>query len=264
MSRFTVSTLLAGLGVAISLAALPSPYRLALAAALTFLYLFTLGFGVAFIQLNFFLPALCRGSANRREIALTFDDGPDPESTPALLDLLRTNGVHATFFCVGERARRYPDLVRRIANEGHTLGNHSEHHAWWTNFLFGRALDSELTAAQRSIESSAGVRPRYYRPPLGLTNPHYRSALDKAGLRLVGWHLRSFDLRRTPVETIAKRVCAQARPGSIVAMHDVGPGRARVLQLVQEVIAYSRAHGYSLVCVDRFDEGAANCLKSQR
>ena len=231
---------------------LATPFALALA----FAFLCTLACGVAFIRMNFFMPALNRGSTEKREIALTFDDGPDPESTTALLDLLKQENVRATFFCIGERVRANPAVAERIVDEGHLIGNHSEHHGWWTNFLFGRRLREELSAAQQSIESTTAVAPRYYRPPLGLMNPHYRSALRYVGLSLVGWDVRSFDLRDTPVESIAERILRKARPGSIIALHDAGPGPDRVTNLARLLIASLQEQGYAFARIDRMHEGA--------
>lgn len=256
MNWFAFSIVLTALAVAVAYVALPAGWILPTVAVLLSTFIVVLGCGVAFIRMNFFMPAVCRGPAGRREIALTFDDGPDADSTPALLDVLKELNVRATFFCIGERVRAHPDIARRIVDEGHLIGNHSEHHGWWTNFLIGRRLTAELESAQRSIESATGTTPRYYRPPLGLMNPHYRRALSVVRLRLVGWDVRSFDLRRVPVDRIAERAIAGTRPGSIIALHDAGPGAQRVTALARLLIASMHDRGYAFVRVDRFDEGA--------
>lgn len=256
MNRFAVSIVLTVLGAAGAYFALPPAWAFPAIAILVLVFFIALGCGVAFIRMNFFQPALCRGKAGRREIALTFDDGPDPDATPALLDVLEEANIQATFFCIGERVRAHPEIAQRTVHEGHLIGNHSEHHGWWTNFLFGRRLTEELNAAQHSIKAATGLMPRYYRPPLGLMNPHYRRALKTAGLKLVGWHVRSFDLRPRPVEAIAARIVQRARPGSIVALHDAGPGAERVTELARLLIASLKSQGYAFVCVDRMDEGA--------
>jgi len=256
MNWFALTLPLTAVLVIAAFVILPAGVAVPVAIGLVIAFLILLGCGVAFIRLNFFMPALGRGPAGRNEVALTFDDGPDPASTPALLDVLRRENVAATFFCIGERARANPEIARRIVAEGHLIGNHSEHHGWWTNFLFGSRLREELRAAQRSIESTTGAAPRHYRPPLGLMNPHHRSALRDTGLRLIGWHVRSFDLRPTPVHAIAQRIVRKVRPGSIVALHDAGPGPERVAELARILIASLRERGYAFVRVDHLEEEA--------
>ena len=233
----------------------PFGVALPISIGLAIAFLVLLGLGVAFIHLNFFMPALCRGRSGARTVALTYDDGPDPAATEQLLDELRTANAVATFFCVGERARAFPHIVKRMVDEGHLIGNHSQHHGWWTNFLFGSFMTRELREAQDSIAGASGVVPQYYRPPLGLMNPHYRTALRCLGLRLVGWDIRSYDLRADPIATIAERITRKVRPGSIIALHDAGPGPERVTELARTLIVTLRDQGYSLVRVDQLDRG---------
>jgi len=180
------------------------------------------------------------------QIALTFDDGPDTAATPLLLDMLKQYGVRATFFCIGELASEHPEILRRIAAEGHLIGNHTFKHEWWTNFLFGRYLRSEIQRAQEAIRMAAGMTPEYFRSPMGLSNPHLGKALRLAGLALVGWDVRAFDRRSDPREAVA-RVLERARDGSIIALHDGGIPPARMVAAVEGIISGLRAKGYKLV-----------------
>ena len=178
------------------------------------------------LKLNFFVKATCRGDATAKRVALTFDDGPDPVATPNLLKVLKRHEIKAAFFPIGTKTRDYPEIIKQIDQEGHILGNHSFRHAWWTNFLISGALDREIRMAQEAIEAAIGKVPAYFRPPMGLTNPHLRRELKKHGLSVVGWDVRPFDIR-TSTEKVIKRVLKKIRNGSIIAppRHGTGPRR---------------------------------------
>lgn len=126
------------------------------------IFVVLIGLGVAFPQLQFFGPFICRGNPGRREVALTFDDGPDARSTPALLDLLRQEKVPATFFCIGQRVAAERELTARLAREGHMLGNHTYHHSNLTNCFGPRRLREELQLTQAAIAAATGTPPRIF------------------------------------------------------------------------------------------------------
>lgn len=213
-------------------------------------YAAIVGAGVACIRLRLFVDAICRGKPGGMRIALTFDDGPDPAATPALLGVLQEQGVKAAFFCVGQKVLSAPDLARRIASEGHLLANHSYRHAWWTNFLTGRALSNEIALAQNAIEETTGHNPSYYRPPVGLTNPGLSAALNEAGLACIGWDVRGLDRNPRRWETVVRRVTRKAADGSIVVLHDGGADPARLVAVVSAIIARLRSRGYNLARLD--------------
>src|SRR5579872_1722915 len=137
--------------------------------------------------MNFFCRAICRGALGRMKVALTFDDGPDAAATPEVLDLLKREGISAAFFCVGKNVAVHPEIVRRIADEGHLLGNHSYTHPWYISLLRAQGLRKEIERTQAAIEAAAGEKPRYFRPPSGMTGPNFPRALKATGLTLVGW-----------------------------------------------------------------------------
>src|SRR5487761_2688661 len=136
------------------------------------------------------LPA---ASTARNEIALTIDDGPDPAVTPQVLDILDRHAAQATFFCIGEKAARYPDLCREIARRGHAVENHSQHHRHHFALLGRAGLMRELQAAQDTLAAIAGRRPAFFRAPAGLRNPFLDPVLARLGLRLVSWSARAYD-----------------------------------------------------------------------
>jgi peptidoglycan/xylan/chitin deacetylase (PgdA/CDA1 family) len=163
-----------------------------------------------------------RGPAGSRRVALTFDDGPDPEGTPRLLRLLARRDVRATFFLIGERAARRPDLVRAIVSEGHELGNHTWRHrnAW---FLSPVATAREIGEGARILEDIAGTRPRLYRPPWGIVNWAALSTARRRGLEIVLWSIQHEGLRARSPEAQLRHVTARLHDGAIVDLHDA-PG----------------------------------------
>jgi peptidoglycan/xylan/chitin deacetylase (PgdA/CDA1 family) len=121
-------------------------------------------------RFNFFLPIISRGTKDLRAVSLTFDDGPDPVTTPALLDLLEKYGAHATFFVTGLNASAHPDLIRQILSRGHAIGNHSYHHSSLLMLKSGGTLRKEIMSAQ-SVLREFDITPLAFRPPVGITNP---------------------------------------------------------------------------------------------
>jgi peptidoglycan/xylan/chitin deacetylase (PgdA/CDA1 family) len=210
------------------------------------------GLGVAIPQLRFFGPFVCRGEGTRdRAVALTFDDGPDPVSTPALLDLLREAGVPAAFFCIGERVAAHPELAARIAREGHLVENHSYHHSHLTNFFGVGRLCAELKRTQAIIERTTGVAPTCFRPPMGLSNPRVFRAARTVGLRVVGWTARGFDTRAADPARIVERVLRGIAPGGVILLHDGDIAADRLVATVERLLAALRARGYQVARLDR-------------
>jgi peptidoglycan/xylan/chitin deacetylase (PgdA/CDA1 family) len=208
--------------------------------------------GVAIPQLRFFGPFVCRGDAtSERTVALTFDDGPDPASTPALLDLLREARVHAAFFCVGERVAAHPELTARIAREGHLVENHSYHHSHLTNFFGVARLRVELERTQAVIARTTGRAPTYFRPPMGLSNPRVFRAARAVGIRVVGWTARGFDTRAVHPARIVKRVVRGVAPGGVILLHDGNIAAGRLVSTVEQLLVELRARGYRVARLDR-------------
>ena len=163
------------------------------------------------------LPA---ASAARGEIAITIDDGPDAEVTPAVLDILDAHGAHATFFAIATAAARAPALCREIVRRGHSVQNHSDRHAHTFSLLGPAAMAREIGTAQGRLADITGVAPRFFRAPAGLRNPFLAPVLDRLGLELVSWTRRGFDTSRGDPAQVLARLARKLGAGDILLLHD--------------------------------------------
>ena len=219
--------------------------------AIILAFLILTGFGVAFPQMKFFGPYICRGSQSRKQVALTFDDGPDARSTPALLQFLTEARVPATFFCIGERVTANPSLARRIVGDGHLLENHTYSHSKATNLFSVGRLRDELSRTQDAVLQSAGVAPSLFRPPMGLSNPRVFEAARSLGLKVIGWTVRGLDTTLRDPERIVARILRRLKPGAIIMLHDANVPPERLVATVKQLLESLRARGYEVVRLDR-------------
>lgn len=163
------------------------------------------------------LPA---AAAARGEVAITIDDGPDPEVTPRVLAILAEYRVRATFFCIGERAERYSDCVRECVRSGHAIENHSQRHRHDFSLLGPRRLRREIAQAQQVLGELSGSAPCFFRAPAGLRNPLLDMVLQRLGLRLASWTRRGFDTVSTDAGSVVARLTRNLRAGDILLLHD--------------------------------------------
>jgi peptidoglycan/xylan/chitin deacetylase (PgdA/CDA1 family) len=246
MSRFhttTILLILIALGAGLSL---EGSIRCFVLGLLLIAYLIIFILGVSVLRLNFFVKAVCRGDITAKGVALTFDDGPDPATTPNLLKVLKQHEIKAAFFPIGKKIRTCPELIKEIDQEGHVIGNHTFRHGWWTNFLISGALDREIRMAQEAIETAIGKVPAYFRPPMGLTNPHLKGKLKKHGLSVVGWDVRPFDTR-TSAEKVIRNVLKGIHNGSIILLHDTRRAPVDLAHLIDELVTEIKARGYTFI-----------------
>ncbi len=179
----------------------------------------TLAVGVYDPESRLFGPVIGRGAGSSRTLYLTFDDGPNPTATAHIVQTLERERVPATFFMVGAHVRRYPDLTRRVAQAGHEIGNHTEHHV--KLHVRGPArIRAELEAAHRAIAETTGTAPRLFRAPHGYRNPFVGPIARQLGYRVVAWTFGVWDSARPGAEEIRRRVRAKSHPGAIVLLHD--------------------------------------------
>jgi peptidoglycan/xylan/chitin deacetylase (PgdA/CDA1 family) len=202
---------------------------------------------------GFFLPVISRRKTVCRAVALTFDDGPDPDVTPQLLELLLRHGVQATFFVTGERAERHPGLIREILSWGHTLGNHSYHHDPLL-MLRSRAKLREEVARTQDVLSAFAVRPLTFRPPVGITNPRLPAVLRELGMYCVNFSCRAFDRGNRRIAGLAEIILKKVRPGDILLLHDVAPkggeGIGEWLAEMEGIVSGLKGQGYQILSLE--------------
>lgn len=200
------------------------------------------------IEAGIYLKSLCRIDTNAAVIALSFDDGPHPIYTPQVLDVLRKHQVKAIFFCTGSEAEKYPEIMARIHNEGHLVGNHSYTHNWRFPLLKQREIEEDILRAEQFIAPYQRVG-KLFRPPFGVTNPRIAQAIKSLGLKSVGWSIRSFDTKQAPIEQTVKRIKKRIKPGAILLLHDRMPEAA---PLLEELLAHLEQIQYKLVSLEEY------------
>lgn len=210
-------------------------------------------------QLSWFGPVDAHGSRDVRQVAITFDDGPNDTASLEVARLLDERGVKGTFFEVGRAVRERPDVARRLVADGHLVGNHSFHHDYygWLNPLY-----PELGATQRVIDRDVGVCPRFFRPPHGQRTPFMNLQLARRGMVAVTWDTSAGDWATTDAHLVARRILDRVRPGSIILLHDsldghVDADRRVVIEALPIILDGLRQKGLEPVRIDRLLGGPA-------
>jgi peptidoglycan-N-acetylglucosamine deacetylase len=205
-------------------------------------------------SLGVFGEVYARGPAERPEVALTFDDGPNPATTPRVLGLLAEHGARATFFVVGEKALDHPALVRAIAEAGHAVGIHGHVHDRLYALRSVGFVERDVERARAAVERALGVVPALFRPPVGFVSGAVAVAAERAGLKLIGFSVRSLDGRAsTPPERVLARATAALENGAILLLHDAAERDDRTpasLSILSELLERLHRKGLSAVTVD--------------
>lgn len=190
----------------------------------------------------------------RGEVSITIDDGPDPEITPRVLDLLDRYDARASFFCIADKAHQHPELCREIVSRGHSIENHSLRHRLDFAFSGYRGFLREISEAQDVLARVSGSRPVFFRAPFGIRNPILEPVLSRLGLQLASWTRRGFDTREQDSDKVRQRILKDLAAGDILLLHDANVARTpdgeamilRVLPSVLEAIREARLHSVSL------------------
>ncbi len=185
-------------------------------------------------------------------VAITVDDGPDPDVTPQVLSQLAEHGARATFFCVGARVERYPELARQIVGRGHDIENHSQRHRHNFSVMGPSAMSAEISQAQDSISRVTGSTPKFFRAPAGLRNPFLDPILTRLQLRLASWTRRGFDTVHANSDAVYRRLANPLQAGDILLLHDGNAARSRggkavILEVLPRLLA--ALHEKNLRCV---------------
>jgi peptidoglycan/xylan/chitin deacetylase (PgdA/CDA1 family) len=177
--------------------------------------------GVLVPQLEMFGEVVSRGDSDGNRVALTFDDGPHPETTPRVLAALEAAGAKATFFVLGAKAERYPDVLRTIVAAGHAIGVHGYEHNRLYAFLPPAAVAADIARASAVVEREVGYKPKWFRPPVGQVSPRTAAGARRAGVPIVVWSVRGLDgIAGRSAEQVAARIERGLTPGAIVLLHD--------------------------------------------
>ncbi|MCA0242223.1 MAG: polysaccharide deacetylase family protein [Proteobacteria bacterium] len=200
-------------------------------------------------------PNVTRLPSSRPEVAITIDDGPDPDVTPAVLDLLDAAGARASFFCIAEQARRHPALLREVVRRGHSVQNHSDRHRHGFSLLGPRGIAQEVGRAQALLADLSGRAPHAFRAPAGLRNPFLDPVLHRLGLHLVSWTRRGFDTREADPARVLQRLTQGLGAGDILLLHDGharrgAAGRPVVLDVLPALLQRCRDAGLRPVTLD--------------
>jgi peptidoglycan-N-acetylglucosamine deacetylase len=247
---------LALIGIAASLVLAPPPVSWIVAAGILTATVGLFAWAIFRVNSNFWAETLCRSSRAARTVALTFDDGPDESFTPRILEILAAKDVPATFFVVGERAERYPDLLRRAHDLGHAIGNHTQTHSLRFHFRHGQSLRREISACSAAIRAAIGLEPRLFRAPQGVKTPALGDVLAERGMTAIGWQARGMDYVIRDPRRIARRLVEGAADGGVLLLHDGGGlqgavDRSATISALPLVIDGLRARGFSFQRVDQ-------------
>nr|BBH91417.1 hypothetical protein KTC_61680 [Thermosporothrix sp. COM3] len=191
---------------------------------------------------------ITNGSRNRLEIALTFDDGPHPQYTPQVLQILKRYNIKATFFCLGQMIQENPDLVRQEHQAGHVVASHSWSHPDLTTLSMDQ-LQKELKNTSDLIYNTIGERPTLVRPPYGSYNNNVVQVANSLSEKIIIWDVDTNDWQRKGVDSIVNTAFQEAGKGSIILMHDAGGERSQTIAALPRIIEGLKARGYSFVTV---------------
>ncbi|MBI2259135.1 MAG: polysaccharide deacetylase family protein [Flavobacteriia bacterium] len=181
------------------------------------IYLTILTVGVFNLKFNYFFKSI--SSLSKNYLYLTFDDGPHPIVTPKLLQILKQEGVKASFFVIGEKVEKYPELVKEIDFNGHSIGNHTYSHSNFIATFSTSKLKEDILKTKKLLETILGKKNELFRVPVGISNPRFGKVLNDLKLKSIGWSFRTFDTKKEP-DFLAKRLNKQLNGGEIILFHD--------------------------------------------
>jgi peptidoglycan-N-acetylglucosamine deacetylase len=211
-------------------------------------YLAIQAYGSIVLSAAFYVDVKSSGSRNSNEVALTFDDGPVAGKTDTILEILARYNVAAAFFCIGKNIKEHPGLLRRIHDNGHLVGNHSYWHGKLFDLQTASAIRKELDDTNEVIFQTVGLRPQFFRPPYGVTNPMVAGAIRTGGFKTIGWSLRSLDSVIEDSKALFDKVTRKLSGGDILLFHDFSDS---TIEMLPSLIEHIQKRGLKIVRVDQ-------------
>ncbi|TRZ71571.1 MAG: polysaccharide deacetylase family protein [Bacteroidetes bacterium] len=201
-----------------------------------------------FIRSGYHMKALCNMVTEEKMVSITFDDGPNGELTPKLLDQLKNIGIPATFFCIGRKIKGNEDLLKRMHSEGHLIGTHSYSHSNWFDLFSPSRMRKELEISSQAVFEATCKKPLLFRPPYGVINPMLKRALHDSGVHVIGFSNRAWDTSSRKKEIILARVMKNLKPGDIILLHDTVP---ETIDVINNLVEQTKQDGYRIVPLDK-------------
>ena len=215
---------------------------------LTIVYSLIVFWGCYYVGSNFFIKVICKANTNKKEIAISFDDGPAANYTKEILEVLNTENVKATFFCIGNRIAGNENILQQIHTQGHLIGNHSYSHHFWFDMYSAKKMQEDMEQMDTEMKRVIGLKPKLFRPPYGVTNPNLAKAIIKNGYTPVGWSVRSMDTVIKDENILLNKINAGIKPGAVFLFHDTSKTSLGVLpNFIQEV----KKRGYNIIPLDK-------------
>jgi peptidoglycan/xylan/chitin deacetylase (PgdA/CDA1 family) len=204
--------------------------------------------GCYYVGSNFFIKIVCKAITDKKEIAISFDDGPAENYTQQILAILNTENVKATFFCIGNRIAGNEAVLKQVLADGHIIGNHSYSHHFWFDMYSTQKMQDDLKQMDTEMERVTGLKPKLFRPPYGVTNPNLAKAIKNGGYTPVGWSVRSMDTVIKDGKKLLAKINEGIKPGAVFLFHDTSKTTLDVLpEFIQEV----KKRGYNIVPLDK-------------
>jgi peptidoglycan/xylan/chitin deacetylase (PgdA/CDA1 family) len=204
------------------------------------------------IRWNYHLSAIHSNRKTKKNwVAITFDDGPNPEFTPKVLKLLQLYNAKASFFCVGQQLWDHADVVKDIIGQGHTIGNHTYTHSNSFGFFGAKKVMAELLRTNAAIKKITGLETKFYRPAFGVTNPNINKAVKKLGLQTIGWSIRSLDTTKRSKKAILNRISGKLNQGDIILLHD---NSEKTVEVLEQLLLFLQRNRMQSVTVDQLLE----------
>lgn len=204
--------------------------------------------GCYYVGSGFFIRIVCKGPADKKQVAISFDDGPVVDYTREILQVLKEEKVKAAFFCIGNRIAGNEEILRQVHADGHLIGNHSYSHHFWFDMCSAKKMQSDLAMMNSEVERVIGRRPKLFRPPYGVTNLNVKKAIIGGGYTPIGWSVRSMDTVIKEDGKLLDKINAAIEPGAIFLFHDTSKTTLNVLPaFIKEV----KKRGYTITPLDK-------------